>query len=148
MWVDVDNCQAGFMEGKGCLEQIFILKLCDHVQYNKFKSYILFVDYRKAYNKVPRSNLIDCLKSIGCGNKILRAIYVMHCCTSNILESSVGIRQGVPASFLLLVIYINQMICMLKDKIATDCFSGVLQSLLLMDDTVTCDIWGYLYQEI
>ena len=142
MWMDVDNCQAGAMEGRGCLEQIFALRLlCDYVNYKKCKLYVLFIDYRKAYDKVPRSKLIECLKSAGCGRRMLKAIYVMYRCTRNVLksatvEASVGVRQGAPSSCLLFVIYINQMIRMLKAKIATDGFLGALHALLLMDDTV------------
>lgn len=73
LWMDVDNCQAGAMKGRGCLEHIFTLRLlCDYVKYKELKLYILFIDYRKAYNKVPRSKLIECLKSIGCGRRMLK----------------------------------------------------------------------------
>lgn len=65
----------------------------------------------------------------------------MYRCTRNVLksatvESSVGMRQGASSSCLLFVIYINQIIRMLKDKIAIDGFLGTLHALLLMDDTV------------
>ena len=65
----------------------------------------------------------------------------MYRCTLNMLksatvESSLGVRQGMPSSCHLFVIYINQMIRMMKEKIATDGFLGTLHALLLMDDTV------------
>ena len=63
IWMDVDNCQARAMEARGFLEQICTLGLlCDYVNYKKFKLYVLFIDYRKAYDKIPRSKLIECLK--------------------------------------------------------------------------------------
>ena len=139
--MDVDNCQAGVMEGRGCLEQICTLRLlCDYVNYKKFKLYVLFIDYRKAYDKLPSSKLIEYLKSVECGRRMLKAIYVMYRCTRNVLksatvESSVGVRQGTPSSCLLFI-YINQMIRMMKEKIATDGFLGALHAIQLMDDTV------------
>ena len=59
VWMEIDKCQAGCMEKRGCLEQIFALRmLCDYAIYKKVKLYVLFVDYRKAYDKVPRQKLI------------------------------------------------------------------------------------------
>ena len=89
IWMDVDNCQAGIMEGRGCLEQMCTVRLlCDYVNYKKFKLYVLFIDYRKAYDKIPRSKLIECLKSVGCGRRMLKANYVMYRCTRNVLKNA------------------------------------------------------------
>ena len=142
IWMAIDKCQAGSMEGRGCLEQIFALRmLCDYAIHKKVKLYVLFIDYRKAYDKVPRQKLIQCLKSLGCGKIMLKAVYMMYKCTNNVLTSAtiksvVGVKQGAPSSCLLFIIYIDQMLRMLKQTIATDGFLGTLHALLLMDDTV------------
>ena len=142
IWMAIDKCQAGSMEGRGCLEQIFALRmLCDYAIHKKVKLYVLFIDYRKAYDKVPRQKLIQCLKSLGCGKIMLKAVYMMYKCTNNVLTSAtiksvVGVKQGAPSSCLLFIIYIDQMVRMLKQTIATDGFLGTLHALLLMDDTV------------
>ena len=65
----------------------------------------------------------------------------MYTCTRNILMSAVinatiGVRQGAPSSCLLFVIYIDEMIKMIKNSIVEDGFLGGLHALLLMDDTV------------
>ena len=70
---------------------------------------------------------------------MLKAIYVMYRCARNVhvtVESSMGVRQGAPSSCLWFVIYINQMIRMMKEKIVTDGFLGALHAIQLMDDTV------------
>ena len=138
-WCSIDKCQAGAQKGRGCIEQIMSLRLLiDFVKYKKRKLYVLFVDYSKAYDKVPRRKMLTYLKAIGCGKFMLLAIQNMYKCTKNILksavvESSVGVRQGAPTSCLLFVIYIDKMI---KERIDIDGFLGELHALLLMDDTV------------
>ena len=72
---------------------------------------------------------------------MLNAIQAIYKCTKNVLktaviDSTIGVRQGAPSSCLLFVIYINEMIKMMKNAVATDGFLGCLHALLLMDDTV------------
>ena len=142
LWVDIDKCQAGSQKGRSCLEQILTLRLLiDFVKKKKFKLYILFIDYSKAYDRVPRHKLIEVLKSRGCGKVLLRAIYAMYTCTKNILKTAVidatiGVRQGSPSSCLLFIIYMDVMVRMLKRAFESDGFLGALHALLLMDDTV------------
>ena len=107
----------------------------------KLKLYVLFIDYSKAYDRVPRHKLIEVLKSRGCGRVMLKAIQSMYSCTKNVLKTAVidatiGVRQGAPTSCLLFIIYIDVMVRMIKNAIATDGFLGALHVLLLMDDTV------------
>ena len=141
-WCSIDKCQAGAQRGRGCIEQIMALRLLiDFVKYKKRKLYVLFVDYSKAYDKVPRRKMLSYLKSLGCGKIMLLAIQSMYKTTKNILksatvESSIGVRQGAPTSCLLFVIYMDKMIKMMKERIGTDGFLRGLHALLLMDDTV------------
>ena len=120
LWVDIDKCQAGSQKGRSCLEQILTLRsLIDFVRKKKFKLYILFIDYSKAYDRVPRHKLIEVLKSRGCGKVILRAIHAMYTSTKNILKTAVidatiGVRQGSPSSCLLFIIYMDIMVRMQK----------------------------------
>ena len=89
LWVDVDKCQAGAMKKRGCLEQIMTLRLlCDYAKHMKVKLYVLFIDYRKAYDKVPRHKLAEYLRSIGCGRIMLKAIQNMYRCTRNVMKTA------------------------------------------------------------
>ena len=59
LWIDVDPCQAGATEERSCTEQILALRLLiDHVRKGKKKLFILFVDFSKAYGRVPRKNIV------------------------------------------------------------------------------------------
>lgn len=115
--------------------------LCDYARYKRVKLYVLFIDFSKAYDRVPRWKLVERLAALGCGRVMLRAIKLMYRCTKSVLKSaiidaSIGVRQGAPSSYLLFVIYVDHMVRMLKRIIPTDGFLGNLHSLLLMDDTV------------
>ena len=55
--------------------------LCDLANYKKDKLYMLFIDYSKAYDRVPREKLLELLKLRGCGRLMLRAIQAMYVCT-------------------------------------------------------------------
>ena len=71
-WMNVDNCQAGGQEERGCMEHILALRLIiDYAVKEKVKLFILFVDFSKAYDKVPRKTLFGLLRSLGCGKRFL-----------------------------------------------------------------------------
>ena len=141
-WYNINKCQAGAQKGRSCLEQIITLRmLCDYALYKKCKLYVLFIDYSKAYDRVSRKQLIKVLKSRGCGKVMLKAIQSLYKCTKNVLKTAVidatiGVRQGAPSSCLLFIIYIDEMVKMIKRAIGNDGFLGMLHALLLMDDTI------------
>ena len=142
LWCDVDKCQASAQKNRGCMEQIMSLRLlCDYGRYKRIKLYVLFIDFSKAYDQVPRWKLVERLVALGCERVMLRANRLMYRCTKNFLKSaiidaSIGVRQRALSSCLLFVIYVNHMVRMLKRIVPTDGFLGSLHSLLLMDDTV------------
>ena len=142
LWSSIDKCQAGAQKGRGCIEQIMSLRLLIDLAKSKKKTlYILFIDFSKAYDKVPRNKLIIYLKSIGCGKIMLHALRNMYKSTYNILNSitistSSGVRQGAPTSCLLFITYVDKMIKIIKEAVPVDGFLGELHALMLMDDTV------------
>ena len=140
-WMNVDNCQAGGQEERGCMEHIPALRLIiDYAVKEKVKLFILFVDFSKAYDKVPRGTLFDLLRNLGCGKRFLRAIIAIYKNTINILNSeyvkaTIGVKQGGPMSCLLFVIYLNVLALMLR-ALGNDSFLVDVHALMLMDDTV------------
>ena len=142
LWYNIDKCQAGAQKQRGCVEQITAVRLlCDYAMYKKKKLYVLFIDFSKAYDRVPRGKLLQYIMSLGCGKVMVKAIKAMYDCTRNtlrsaIINSTIGVRQGAPTSCLLFILYIDRMVKMLKEGIDTDGFLGKLHALLLMDDAV------------
>ena len=113
----------------------------DYARHKKQKLFVCYVDFSKAYDRVPRHKLIECLLELGCGSRFLSAIVAMHKCTKNILRTAtmmanIGVRQGASTSCLLFTIYINKLVTIIKDRIENDGFLGGIHCMLLMDDTV------------
>lgn len=141
LWYKPDVEQAGAQAGRGCQEQLLTLRLLiDIARKSKQTLYILFVDYRTAYDRVNRQLLLDKLSTAGCGLRFLRAITNTLNQTTGLIGgesflASVGVRQGGLTSCSLFTFYINSTIRKLNE-LGPDGFLGNLHSLLLMDDTV------------
>ena len=140
-WYKPDREQAGAQQGRGCVEHIVSLRmLIDYAKGKKLKLYIIYVDFSKAYDRVPRNAMIQVLKSLGCGMTMLMAIAAIYSNTHMILgaaiiTTAIGVRQGSPTSCFLFTLYVNRLIRKLK-LCAPDGFLGNLPCLMLMDDTV------------
>ena len=84
------------------------------MQYIRKENSVLFVDFSKAYDRVPRGKLVESLKHSGCGKMMIKAIKAMYTCTKNVLksaviDSSIGVRQGAPTSCLLFTLCYEQI---------------------------------------
>ena len=141
-WFKPDREQAGAQQGRGCMEHIVTLRLLmDYAVYKKKKLYVLYVDFSKAYDRVPRHALLETLRRLGCGAVMLYAIYVMYSSTqlifgTAIITAAIGVRQGSPTSCLLFTLYVNGLIRDLKLMCEPDGFLSWLHCLMLMDDTI------------
>ena len=112
-WFKPYREQAGSQAGSGCQEHLVTLQLLtDVARRKKIKLFITFVDFTRAYDKVPRNTLFYILKRLGCGTVMLFAITAMYKVTecmvgTAIVTASVGVRQGRSTSCLLFFIFIN-----------------------------------------
>ena len=140
-WFKPDREQAGSQPGRGCMEHIVTLRLLmDLVKYRKRKLFLIFVDFSKAYDRVPHDGLLRLLKALGCGIVMLNAIAIMYsnpqlALGSAVLSVSLGVRQGAPTSCFLFTLFVNPLIRILK-TCAPDGFLVWLHCLMLMDDTI------------
>ena len=103
-WFQPDREQAGSQRGRGCVEHLLTLRLLmDFASYKKKKMFVVFVDFSKAYDRVPRHLLLRRLQAFGCGATMIKIISAMYNHTSMMLRSamistSIGVRQGSPTS--------------------------------------------------
>ena len=78
-WGEIDKCQAGACAGRGCIEQIFTLRMAiDTAMKRKSKLFLTFIDFSAAYGTVPRKKLLQILKGRGCGRLMILVIKAMY----------------------------------------------------------------------
>ena len=101
--------QFGFRKGHGTLDGLFVLRhLIDKAIYGKKDDnplYALFIDFEKAFDRVPRQLLIDRCTQLGCSGhflaamvKMLEDIQMQIKCNGQLgtpfRTSNLGIKQG------------------------------------------------------
>ena len=140
-WYKPSPEQAGCQKNRGCIEQILTVRLLsEYAKKTHKKLFLLFIDFEKAYDKVPRRSLLEELKRKGGGQKFLSVLALIY---SNIkmvfkfavIESSIGVRQGAATSCMSFIIYLDIMVKMIN-RVEDDDFLKSNHALLLMDDTV------------
>ena len=143
LWFKPFREQAGAQEKRGCMEHIVSLRLlCDMVRRNrKLKLFVTFIDFSQAYDRVPRDVLFRVLQRLGCGSIMLCALIAMYSVTESwvgttLVLISLGVRQGSPTSCLLFIVFVNDLIRIIKEGSDYDGFLQWLHVLVLMDDTV------------
>ena len=115
--------QAGFRKGYCTTDNVFILDtlISQRLKRKGNKLYVCFIDFRKAYDSVPRNALLFKLHQIGIRGKFLKLLRSMYSkCTFRVRTpestltseqtSTSGLFQGCTLSPTLFSIYINDII--------------------------------------
>ena len=113
--------QGGFRKGRGCVDQIFVLRqMCEKFLAKGKEVYVAFMDLEKAYDRVDRRALWQVASLYGVGGKLLRALQSMYegnrMCVrvggeeSEWFESKVGLRQGCVMSPWLFNLYMDGVV--------------------------------------
>ena len=116
----ISICQIGFRKLFRTADHIYVLKTIINMKMSKGERlYAAFIDFKKAYDTVSRSILLDSLHSIGVGSKFaenIKAIYNQVQYTIKVkgkvmdpISSNLGLKQGCPLSPLLFNLYINDI---------------------------------------
>ena len=141
-WYTPQREQAGGQAKRCCVEHILTLRLwIDFCKRKRRKLFIAFIDFSKAYDRVPRGKLFWLLMRLGCGTVMVCALMSMYSVTSCILGTvvitcTIGVKQGSPTSVFLFIIYVDVLIKMVKNRSPSDGFLSWLHLLMLMDDTI------------
>ncbi len=91
--------------------------------------------------RVSRPLMLALLKRLVCGSVMLCAVAGMYQVTQSVVGTAVftgavGVRQGSPTSCLLFILYVNDLIKLIKENCPDGGFLKWLHLLMLMDDTV------------
>jgi hypothetical protein len=112
--------QCGFREGHGSLDGLFVLRhLIDRARHDDSLLFCLFVDFEKAFDTVPRGEMLDRCRALGMHGAFLQAVAAMY---ENILmavkshgslgptfATTQGTKQGGELSPLLFGLFIEQL---------------------------------------
>lgn len=147
----IEDEQGGFRVHRACDEQFFALHTLLKSRKRQGKdTFLMFVDFQKAFDSVPRAKLLEKLQAIGVDGKALRAIrslYQGHSArvriddrTSRPFDISLGVKQGCVMSTELFKVFVNDLIRHLRQAggVTVETAEGPLQVSCLMfaDDLV------------
>ncbi len=124
----VGDNQGGFLKGRGCVDQIFAMKILVEKYLEKDrKLFAAFMDLEKAYDKVDRKGLWETLGVYGMGGQLLegvRSFYENASASvrvngelSESFKVEVGVRQGCVMSTWLFNIYMDGCIREMKVRV-------------------------------
>ena len=124
-WAKINYEQTAFQKNKSTLNHIFTLRILIAMS-KRYKKplYIGFFDLSKAFDKVSRVLLIKSLINMGIGACLLEAIKATYSVTrcvlkgfgklSDVFQTFSGIKQGAPSSVILFIIFMDDVIDVLK----------------------------------
>ena len=140
LWYTPRPEQAGGQPGRSCEEQILCVRLLiDIARKTGDTLYIVFIDYRKAYDCVNRLKLVEYLDSKGCGNVFLKALQNSMISSGiigdELFNTGSGVKQGGSTSCNSFTSYIDPTIDALNTT-GPDGWLDDIHMFLLMDDTV------------
>ncbi len=146
--------QGGFRKGRGCIDQIFSLRMTVEKMLVKGKKvYAAFMDLEKAYDRINWAAMWDVLKVYDVGGKLLNGVKAFYKDANACIRVVGGtresliikgcVRQGCVMSPWLFNLYMDGVVREMKAKVGEVgvemCVNGakwVLNTILFADDTV------------
>lgn len=141
--------QAGFRKQHSTLDHTFTLRaLIEEARYNKQKLYCCFVDFKKAFDTVPRVRLMQRLKEMGVLEDMQWGVAKLYEKVtgkvratggwSTEIRNTTGVKQGCPLSPTLLGLYIDEVVEFIHrgGGVGSMLSSSTVKVLLYADDIV------------
>ncbi|OMJ26741.1 Transposon TX1 uncharacterized [Smittium culicis] len=138
--------QAEFRKIEECAGQATTLyEIVRRRKIENKETWLSYINYSKAYDRVPHMALLHKLRSVGIGGKLLNMIKGMYDApkiavrvgneVSNPTEYLCGVRQGCPASPILFDFYINDILKSVSG-VRVPGLTSRIPGLLFVDDVV------------
>ena len=124
----VGDEQCGFRAGRGCMDQVFVVRqVCEKYMQKGKEVFWAFMDLEKAYDRVDREALWKVLMMYGVGGSLLRAVKAFYvdsrACVragggvSDWFDVRAGLRQGCVMSPWLFNIYMDGVVREVNAKV-------------------------------
>ena len=142
--------QAGFRKDYRTTDQIFIINtLLQQARHQPRKLYCCFVEFKKAFDLVPRHTLWEVLEKRGMKGRVLSSLQSMYAADKAYVLTSegstaafpcgIGVKQGCPASPLLFGLYLDELEELLEDaadSIDCPCLASLILTIMLFADDI------------
>ena len=69
----INSCEHGFVTARSCLTNLFFLKKLQWID-DGSPMYVVYLDFQRAFDKVPRQRVLVKLKAHGIGNDVINWI--------------------------------------------------------------------------
>ncbi len=133
----IDECQSAFVKGRNIHNHTrLILDFVDYREYITTESYVLFLDFFKAFDSIEHSFLLKTLQFLGFGNNFCDIVKMLYTDISSMVSLNPGmtpsfkvlrgIRQGCPISPKLFILA-TQLLTLLID------YSKEIQGITIFD---------------
>lgn len=124
----IPESQAGFREKRGCQDNIFTLTSLIQIQnFKKRKSYLIFVDFKKAFDTVNHNLLWKKLYKLGVSSNIIRIVRNLYKIANIVVDLegqlskpvkiNKGVLQGDPLSALAFILFIADIETQLRKHV-------------------------------
>ena len=147
----ISDVQFGFQPNLSAVDAIFSLRsLITKFTQSRKKLYCFFIDYKKAFDSIIRSNLWIKIKHYGIHGKLLSIIQSMYsdiktCVKSSgsisqFFENFVGLLQGEVLSPMLFALYVNDLenVFLNEGNMPIELNTLSLFNIMYADDMVIC----------
>ena len=95
--VVISQEQFGFMKGRSTEDAIFALRqLLEKYREGQRKIHCTFIDLEKAYNRVPREELVWCMRKKKVSEKYIRLVLDMYKDAETVVRSTAGTSEPFP----------------------------------------------------
>jgi hypothetical protein len=139
--VRIAEQQFGFMPGRSTTDAIFGLRmLLEKWREGQKKLYCVFIDLEKAYDRVPREEVWECLRLAGTSECYVRVIQDMYDRGRTAVRSSAGLTEefGVGVGRHQGSALRPFLFAIIMDKLAEDIRGEAPWEMLFADDIVLC----------
>ena len=117
----ISEVQSGFRRGRGCIDQIFIVRqVCEKYLAKGKDVYFAFLDLEKAHDRADRKETWNALRIYGIGGRLLKGVKSLYeeskACfrveneVSEWFPVRMGLRQGCVMSLWLFNLYIDGVV--------------------------------------